>query len=292
MASATHSMTGVGLAAGPSELGRVRVEVRTVNGRGFTAKLRLPAAAWCHELAIEERVRAAIRRGSTTVVLEREQQAPPLPDPAVLRDVGQSLARLAADLGLPAPSLADVLQCANAGRAAEAQTSRPLPPQLGALVDAALADLAAHRRSDGAGTVQAIDAELDQFESLRRQAATRTPQLQAEYRDRLLARVQEFVQAHLSGPIQAFDVVREVAMFADKVDVAEELQRLAAHLAELRATLARGGEVGRRLEFLLQELLRETNTLGSKSPDPTIAHVVVAMKAGIERMKEQAANLE
>ncbi|MBL8756454.1 MAG: DUF1732 domain-containing protein [Planctomycetes bacterium] len=292
MASATHSMTGVGLAAGPSELGDVRLEVRTVNGRGFACKQRLPAVAWCHETAIEERVRGAVRRGSVTVVLERVQQAPPLPDPAVLREVGQSLARLAVDLGLSPPSLADVLQCANVGRAADSQTSRPLPPRLSALLEAALADLAAHRRSDGAGTVQAICRDLDQFDALRREAAARTPVLAAEYRDRLLARVQEFVQAHLSGPIPAFDVVREVAAFADRVDVAEELQRLSAHLAEVRTTLDRGGEVGRRLEFLLQELLRETNTLGSKSPDPAIAHAVVAMKAAIERMKEQAANLE
>jgi uncharacterized protein (TIGR00255 family) len=83
-----------------------------------------------------------------------------------------------------------------------------------------------------------------------------------------------------------------VALFADRVDVAEELQRLDAHLGELRAILAAGGDVGRRFEFLLQELLRETNTLGSKSPDTTIAHTVVAMKSAIDRMKEQAANLQ
>jgi uncharacterized protein (TIGR00255 family) len=86
--------------------------------------------------------------------------------------------------------------------------------------------------------------------------------------------------------------VREVALFADRVDVAEELHRAQAHVAEVEALLARGGELGKRLEFLLQELLRETNTLGAKSPDTAIAHAVVAMKTSIERMKEQAANLE
>ena len=88
------------------------------------------------------------------------------------------------------------------------------------------------------------------------------------------------------------DLVREVAVFADRVDVAEELQRLRSHQQEVRKALQGGGEVGRRLEFLLQELLRETNTLGSKSPDTETAHAVVAMKGCIATMKEQLANLE
>ena len=109
----------------------------------------------------------------------------------------------------------------------------------------------------------------------------------------------------------AVDLVREVAIHADRVDVAEEFQRLRAHLAEFRAILdggdggsgaAGGGSggaaakpgapVGRRLEFLLQELLRETNTLGSKSPDTELSHTVVGMKSSIDRLKEQVANLE
>ncbi len=292
MVRATHSMTGAGFAAGPSELGEVRVEVRTVNGRGFSAKLRLPSIASGFEAAVEERVRAAVHRGSVTVVLERAQVTATLPDREMLRSVGRALAELASDLGLPPPALADVMQAATATGRVDSQTSRPLPPGLAAVVDRALADLEAHRTADGAGTVAAVIAELDQLDALRQQTAVRTPQLQAEYRERLRQRVQEFVQAHLPAAPSAFDVLREVATFADRIDVAEELQRLAAHTAEVRAVLGRGGEVGRRLEFLLQELLRETNTLGSKSPDTSIAHAVVGMKTCIERMKEQVANLE
>ena len=81
-------------------------------------------------------------------------------------------------------------------------------------------------------------------------------------------------------------------MFSERVDVEEELQRLGAHLRELRTVLNKGGAMGRKLEFLLQEALRETNTLGSKSPDVAMAHCVVAMKGAIDRLKEQAANLE
>ena len=104
--------------------------------------------------------------------------------------------------------------------------------------------------------------------------------------------MQEFVAANVPAPPPAVDLVREVALFSDKVDVAEELQRLRAHQQEVRNALQQGGEVGRRLDFLLQELLREANTLGSKSPDTETAHVVVAMKGCIATMKEQVANLE
>lgn len=288
----THSMTGVGFAAGPCELGDVRLELRTVNGRGFSAKLRLPPNAGGYELAIEELVRANIARGSVLVVIERAQATAALPDAEQVKALAASMRQLADDLRLPAPSLAEVLQQLAASGRADASTSRPLPPQLRSLFERALADLAAHRRNDGRGTAAAIGEQLDQFAGLVAQAAARAPMLAEEYRARLLQRVQEFVARHVAVAPPAVDLVREVAVFADRVDVAEELQRLSAHVAEVRGVLARGGEVGRRLEFLLQELLRETNTLGSKSPDTTIAHAVVAMKTCVERMKEQAANLE
>jgi uncharacterized protein (TIGR00255 family) len=291
MNAPTHSMTGVGLASGPSEIGDLRVEVRTVNGRGFTCKLRVPAACSGFEAAIEEVVRANVGRGSAIVVVERVRAAPPLPDRAVLRDVAASLRELAQDLQLPAPRLEDVLQVALTAARGEALTSRPLPPLLRGLLERALADLAAHRRADGEGTAAAIRAQLDQFAASLGGAEARAPRLATEYGERLLQRVRDLVAAHVPGPPPAFDLVREVALFADRVDVAEELQRLHAHVAAVRVLLDRGGEVGRQLEFLLQELLRETNTLGAKSPDTAIAHAVVAMKANVERMKEQAANL-
>jgi uncharacterized protein (TIGR00255 family) len=285
-------MTGVGFAAGPTELGDLRIEVRTVNGRGFAAKLRLPPACNGFEAACEELLRQHVHRGSVQLVVERTQVATPLPDRELLRGVADGLCQLAQELRLPPPSLADVLQVAMASARGEALTSRPLPPQLRALCERALLDLARHRAVDGAGTMAAILAQLDEFAAGAQQAGARAPALAVAYRERLLQRVSDFVSHHLPQSPPAFDVVREVALFADRVDVAEELQRLQAHIAELRAVLGRGGEVGRRLEFLLQELLRETNTLGSKSPDPTMAHIVVAMKTAVERMKEQAANLE
>lgn len=288
----THSMTGVGFATGQSEIGELRIEVRSVNGRGVALKLRLPPSVGGYEAGLEELVRSRIARGSLTVVIERVQSAPALPEGEQVRATAAAMLHLADELHLPSPTLADVLQWLAAAGRGDAATSRPLPPRFRALLERALDDLLRHRADDGRGTTAAILAELDRFTALANDVASRAPALAEDYRARLLQKVLEFVQRHVPAPPPAVDLVKEVAVFADRVDVAEELQRQQAHLAEIRAVLARGGEVGKRLEFLLQELLRETNTLGSKSPDTSIAHAVVAMKTCIERMKEQAANLE
>ena len=171
-------------------------------------------------------------------------------------------------------------------------TSRPLPPQFAALLGQALDELERHRVADGDATIAAMNDLLVGFERDVDAAVARAPHLVDQYRDRLLQRVNDFMQQHLPDPVPAVDLVREVAIYSDRVDVAEELQRLRAHIVEFRALLARDGEVGRRLDFLLQELLRETNTLGSKSPDTELSHTVVAMKSCLDRLREQVANLQ
>lgn len=290
--AAIASMTGAGFAAGDSEIGPVRVEVRSVNGRGLNLKLRSPSVCSGYDAAIEERVRTKLKRGSVVVVVERTASVASMPDEEQVRATAAHMTRLAAELDLPKPTLAEVLQAANAGGRVETSTSRSLPPQLGALVDEAIAALLQHRLADGEGTGAAISGQLDELQRLTGDVGERAPGIIDHYRERLLQRVQEFVAANVPAPPPAADLVREVAVFADKVDVAEELQRLGAHLGEVRGVLAAGGEVGRRLDFLMQELLRETNTLGSKSPDTETAHLVVAMKGCIATIKEQVANLE
>jgi len=287
-----HSMTGVGLASGTTEVGDLRVEVRTVNGRSLVVKLRLSSVCAGCETAIEQAVRKRLKRGTVTVVVERKSASGGGADREAVQRAAGELREVADAAGLPPPTLADVLSWAASAARQEAQTSRPLPPQLGALLGASLDDLVRHRAADGDATVVALRDLLTELERDLEVAAERSPQLVRHYRERLLQRVKEFVQQNLPDSVPAIDLVREVAVYADRVDVAEELQRLRAHIAEFRAMLGRGGEVGRRLEFLLQEFLRETNTLGSKSPDTALSHTVVAMKSSIDRLKEQVANLE
>ena len=156
---------------------------------------------------------------------------------------------------------------------------------------AAIAALRSSRQAEGVATLAAMRTHVDEFEACWQQVKARAPKVAEGYREKLLTRLREFLRTE-GVAIEAADVVREVAIFTDRVDVEEELQRLQAHVVELRSLFERGGVMGRRIEFLLQELLRETNTLGSKSPDTEISHCVVAMKSNLDKLKEQAANLE
>ena len=285
------SMTGSGTAAGPTELGQLRVEARAVNGRGLSVKVRTGNGCAGLEAALEERVRKAVVRGTVTLSIERTDVAAGLGDRAQLQKLANELREMARELGLSADlTLRDVLDASGRMRV-DSVTSRELPPAAAALVDRALQELVARRREEGARTATAMQALLGEMEQLMAQAAGRAPAVLEEYRSRLLARVMEFRAAH-GFAAEAGDLVREVALHGDRIDVSEELQRIGSHVGEVRALLAGGGEVGRRMEFLLQELLREANTLGSKSPDVALSHVAVALKSCIEKLKEQAANLE
>jgi uncharacterized protein (TIGR00255 family) len=159
------------------------------------------------------------------------------------------------------------------------------------LVEQAVGALMAERAREGHDTVAHVDALLAGLAQTRTRVAARAPAVIAEYRGKLLARVNEVLAAQQVALTPA-DVIREVALYAERADVAEELQRLGAHLARAQQLLAAGGEVGRTLEFLAQEMLREVNTLGSKAQDVEIAHEVVSMKASIDKLRELVANLE
>lgn len=293
----TYSMTGSGLASGPTELGTAHVEIRSVNGRTLVVKPRLCPQCQGLESAVETRVGRALKRGTVFVTIDITGQtaAEPVLDRTAaqrivteLREIGGVL-KLSGDL-----SVGDLLRVP--GLFSDSATQRPRiswepPESLAALVDQALDQLLDSRRHEGASTVAAMTVELDQLRELLAQAVRRAPEVVEDHRQKLLRRVNEFLQGQARA-LEAADVIREVALYADRADVSEELQRLEAHLQKLREELQTGGSIGRTLEFLLQEVLREANTLGSKSQDVDLAHTVVAMKSGIDKLKEQAANLE
>lgn len=282
-------MTGTGAAVGPTEAGPLRIELRSVNGRSLQLKQRLCREVAAFESVFEDELRRAIGRGTVTLVVERESRTSALPDKPALAAMVAELRTLARDLGLRDElTLRDVLELASESRVT---VDREASPQVLALLRTAIADLQDHRGKGGADTVSAMCIELDALDRLHAEAVKRAPAIVEDYRARLLQRLTDFV-ATQGIQLQAAELVREVGLFAERVDVDEELQRQSAHLREIRSLLKQGGSVGRKLEFLLQEVLRETNTLGSKSPDVAMAHCVVAMKSAIDRLKEQAANLE
>ena len=290
-------MTGAGVARGETELGDLAVELRSVNGKNLSVKMRLPSAAHGFDAEFERRLRHELRRGHLRVAMEIVEPAAAnvsVVDAERAKQAAEELRALAGELGLASDlSISDVLSIPGVLRSQHTPTrvSQDTPEQVSALFDAALRGLIEHRRREGEATAELIGEQLDSLDAARGQAAARAPRIVAEHRERLLGRVNEFLEGQ-ARTMTDDDVLREVAMFADRADVEEELQRISAHLGEARSLLAAGGEIGRKLEFLLQETLREINTLGSKSPDVEMAHTVVNMKANIDRAREQAANLE
>jgi len=287
-----QSMTGSGVASGATELGELRIELRSVNGRSLGLKQRLGQDLMGLEPLFEAQVRQQLARGTVTLHAERLDSEVTLPDQESLEKLVARMRELARNLGLPEDlSLRDVLSLGAGMSRRLSPDVRTLPDKVGALLSAAVAELRKSRQAEGAATLAAMRKHVDEFEACWRQVKERAPKVAENHREKLLKRLREVLQAE-GVAIEPADVVREVAIFTDRVDVEEELQRLQAHVVELRSLFERGGVMGRRIEFLLQELLRETNTLGSKSPDTEISHCVVAMKSNLDKLKEQAANLE
>lgn len=288
-------MTGAGLARGSTEVGDTAVEVRTVNGRALAVKGRLPPGCLGWEPSLERAVRARLARGTATVIVELET-AGAADEPAVDADRAEravrSLRAIAAKLDLPEPTLADVLSLPGVTvSSSPGRLSAEPPAGVKQLLEQALDALLADRRREGAATAASMREHVAVLKEGLAAAGSRAPAIVADYRERMRQRIADVLAEH-GVTLQPTDLVREVAILAERIDVSEELQRIEVHLDEVLAQLQAGGEVGRKLEFLAQELLREVNTLGSKSPDAEMAHLVVAMKAAIDKLKEQALNLE
>jgi uncharacterized protein (TIGR00255 family) len=291
-----RSMTGFGAAAGEARDGTpLRVEVRAVNHRHLVLKTRLPEALFALESEVEGRVRAKCERGAVTVHVASERRAGALGaslDHALARRYRDELVALASELDLE-PELAidtlvtlpGVLCEAGSEGDAEALGRRAL-----ALLDQALEQLLAMRAREGA----ALEADLRrQAQALARLAARiekRMPRVVRANHASLTKRLQVLLGGKV--PVGRDELAREIALLADRLDVSEELTRLASHLGQLESLLAQGGRVGRPLDFLVQEILREVNTIGSKCSDATVAHWVVEAKSLVERLREQVQNVE
>jgi len=292
-----RSMTGFGKATREGPAGSVAAEVRSFNHRTLKITLRLPPALAGFESDLESRVRESLSRGAVfgTLRCGRPKAATgPLLDEALARRYAEALAELGAQLGLPGqPDIAMVAGLP--GVILSAPTGEERAEELGGTaeeaLDAALEDLGASRSREGAALHRDFTSRTKRIAAALRKVSARAPKLKAAARERLGRRLREALPG-TGDPSLRDAVAREVAMMAERGDIAEELTRLQHHLGAFRDAAAGKGEVGRRLDFLLQEMLREVNTIGSKSQDAAIASAVVDMKVEVDRMKEQAANVE
>ncbi len=321
-----RSMTAFGSARAESEAGAVTVEFRTVNSRFLDVNLRLPDDLRSAEGLLREQLGQAVKRGKVDIrvnyALAQRHEAPVV-DPVYLREVAQQLQaarRVIPDLA--APSLADLLKGA-ASPDAQVFDAEAMTALCQSACRQALDDLQANREREGrrlsdtmlqcaadiSGIVDAVEEEL--------------PRLLAEHRDKLATRLREALEAahpagfeHISGAELSARISQETSLFSLRIDVAEEIARLRSHVGELAHLLsspaspkneetfpvptnaarkkgqASSGSIGKRLDFLFQEMNREANTLGSKAGGLQVTRAAIDLKLLIEQLREQAQNIE
>lgn len=291
-----RSMTGFGAAEGSVGRVTVGVEIRTVNHRFFNPNLKLPSRFQRFEAEVREALRKRVARGhvACTVQVVREPEATgPRLDGARVAAWVDALRAMQAQYGLAGGvDVATIARLPGVFTEDTRDTDDVGGPEaLLAVVEAALDALMTMRQQEGGRLAQVLRDRLDVMEAAMGRIAARAPERLTAQRDRLRAAVQELAQG---VAVSEDRLAQEIAILADRLDVSEELDRFRSHVAAFRAALAEtGGEpVGKRLGFLVQELLREANTTGSKANDAAIAREVIAMKEELERVREQVENLE
>lgn len=289
-----RSMTGFGTATGPVGSQQVTVELRTVNHRFFNPNIKLPGAMARWEGEVRETLRRGIARGhvACTARVERAAQAAPVIDEQRFAAYVAQLRELQARHGLAdALDVGSVLRLPDVLVTEGAEEGEGDARELLAVVEHALAALTRMREAEGERLAAVLDERLAVVEEHLRTIAARAPERLAAERERLRRSVRELAEGVDLDPQR---LAQELAVLADKLDVAEEIDRFRAHVTAFRGTLrdARGAAVGKRLAFLLQEMLREANTTGSKARDAAMLHAVVAVKEELERLAEQVENVE
>ena len=289
-----RSMTGFGSAEVSVGPFRARVELRSVNHRFLQAKLRLPAELTELEPKLEGLVKRSLVRGAVTLTVRVERDLAAgdvVVNHQIARRYAKEFQALKGELGegaaLTAGELAQlpgVVDATSREGARGKESSAVL-----AAAKAALADLVNSREAEGASMERDLRKNLTAVERLRVRISKRMPSVvRARQRD-LKRRVAALMEQR--GPYDG-DLAREISVLADKLDVSEEVVRLESHVERMTSQLDKGGELGRQLDFLVQEMFREGNTIGSKCNDAKVAHMVVDLKTHIERMREQVQNIE
>lgn len=287
------SMTGFGSADGEVGGARVSIEVRSVNHRYFNPSIKLPGELNKWEPDVREAMRKGITRGHVTLMarMDRAQLEGGRIDEERFAAYVEQLRRLQELHGLGREvDVAAVLRLPNIIATTEEEAAGTAS-ELVSIVEKALASLDEMRSSEGTRLAQYLSERLAIIEQAVGRISERAPQRLVEQRDRMRTTIRE-----LADGVALDDqrLAQEVAVLADRLDVAEEISRFHSHFAEFRATMASASPngVGKRLGFLLQELLREANTTGSKANDAAMLQDVILIKEELERIREQVENLE
>ena len=289
-----RSMTGFGAAEGQVGRSRVAIEVRSVNHRFFSASLKLPGALSRWEGEVREALRRGVSRGHVTLTSRADRPdstGTTVIDEARVAEYVRRLRDLQQRFGLDGGlDLSTVLRLPDVVTVV-GEEDQGTPEELVAIVDRAVAAMGVMREQEGSRLAAFLEERLQVIEDAVGRLAVRAPERVVEQRDRLREAVRELTDG---VTVDEARLAQEVAILADRLDVQEELERFRSHLTAFRAAL-RGGSpdgVGKRLGFVLQEMLREANTTGSKANDVGLTRDVLIIKEELERAREQVENLE
>ncbi len=289
------SMTGYGRGESTTATPRCVVECSSVNRKGLEVACQMPRDLAAIEVKIREVVQRHVARGRVAVVVTFPTAAAAAStastiDTALARDLVSQLRDLQRDLGLPGePDINTLLAVPGILRPAEATTTADVWPALSEALEASLTALVAMRSTEGSALATDLTSRLATLDELLTTMTAHAPQVVTTYRALLTRRLDD---AALAIPIDETRLAAEIALFAERSDVSEELTRLDSHFDQFREKLGGTEPVGRALEFLTQEIGREFNTLGAKAGDSALSRLVVDAKVELDKMREQILNVE
>ena len=289
------SMTGYGRVKVENDLREITVELRSVNHRYLDLNIKVPRIYGYLEEMVSKQAQATIARGKVYIFVSvRAKEGADIrvsPNMAVIQGYVDAIRKVSETYGLSDEATAlSLLRLPDAmEQSKEEADADQLKAEVSAVLDQALTEYNAMREKEGARLVEDVTYRAGLIAQSVDFVEQRSPDCVEEYRQRIAARMTEILDG---TELAQQRILQEAALYADKVNVTEEIVRLRSHLAQLETMLKSPVAIGRKLDFLVQEMNRETNTIGSKANDFQIAKTVVDMKAEIEKIREQIQNLE
>lgn len=290
-------MTGFGRGEFLDAGHRVVAEIKAVNHRYNEIVIRMPKNLGSLEDKIRRQVSATLVRGRIDIFISIDEYGEKKRSVRVDKELAIAYHKAMRDLAelLQAPYTTDILHLSKYPDIIKAEEvtddMESLWPKLSASIDIAIANLMQMRVTEGSNIEYDLLGRIDKLSSFMGKIEERTPQIIMEYREKLLTRMRDLLAAI---DIQSDEVrlLQETALYADRINVTEEIVRFGSHVSQFRLTLSKEEAVGRKLDFIVQEINREINTIGSKSNDYYITNLVVEIKSEIEKIREQIQNIE
>lgn len=291
---AITSMTGYGRVEEMWQEGELSVEIKSVNSRYLEFSLKIPRELQAYEFELKDLVGKTLRRGSVFCAIQLNLTQKSEESLQINQELAQEYLDLSARMhqaqGLAPLSVAELLRMPDViAQAPKAQVDAQLWEKIKSVIVRCLEQVSSMRQAEGQNLAEDLRARLDHINDLLNQVETHLPQRLAEHQDKMRQRLQKLLGEYSLDEQRLF---QEVAVLADKMDITEEIVRFRSHNQLFLKTLAEEGPHGKKLNFLLQEMGREANTLGTKSLYAELQHIAISLKEEIETIREQVQNLE